>query len=102
MIKTTQDTRGLFMQSASESKKTIKARKKLAKQLAELDKKITQEALTRKKTEINLWLAKYANSRIVVTDRLAKPSSSLSRRIIEVTKQAEKEKQVASKFFHMV
>ncbi len=84
---------------ATESEKTKKARDKLLKIFREQEKQITPEALQLKKNEMNLWLAKYASTRISVPDTMAKPSASLIKRVTGVKQQSEKEKQVFEKVF---
>jgi hypothetical protein len=51
---------------AKESDKTIKAREKLKKQLKDIEKQVTQEALKRKVEEIHHWIARHAHVRVVL------------------------------------
>ena len=84
---------------ALESDKTKKARAKLLKMFSKQEKKITPEALKLKKMEMNLWLAKYAASRITVPDSYAKPSPSLIKKVTGVIQQTEREKRIMQKYF---
>ncbi len=54
---------------AKETDKTIRARNKLQKRLSMLDKKITKEALGKKANEIECWISKHANNRVVLKEK---------------------------------
>ena len=56
-------------QWASESIKTKKAREKLQKQWADLEKKVTPEALHETTEEIHRWIARHANQRVHLRDK---------------------------------
>ena len=51
---------------AKESKKTKKIREKLRKKFEEMDQKITPQALKRKSSEIQRWIALHASKRIIL------------------------------------
>jgi len=52
-----------------ESSKTRKTREKLKKQLEQLEKKITRQALETKTVEIHRWIARHASERIVLREK---------------------------------
>ncbi len=54
---------------AKESDKTQKAREKLKKQLSDIEKQVTQEALKRKVEEIHHWIARHAPGRVVLRSK---------------------------------
>ena len=54
---------------AEETEKTIRARNKLQKRLGMLDKKVTEEALGKKADEIERWISKHENSRVVLKEK---------------------------------
>ena len=54
---------------AEESYKTKKAREKLRKQLEEHEKKITPQALEKKTIEIQRWIARHAQTRVVLRNK---------------------------------
>lgn len=54
---------------AQESLKTRKAREKLKKQLENIEKKITPQALERKTIEIHRWIQRHASQRIVLKSK---------------------------------
>lgn len=54
---------------AKESEKTKKAREKLKKRLAELDQKITTQALERKSIEIHRWISRHASNRVILKNK---------------------------------
>lgn len=54
---------------AEESSKTRKAREKLKKQLAAVEKKITPQALEKKAIEIHRWIERHASSRVVLKSK---------------------------------
>lgn len=54
---------------ATESEKTKRARKKLLKRHAELDKQVTKQALERKMLEIHQWIARHASHRVVLRSK---------------------------------
>jgi hypothetical protein len=54
---------------AEESQKTKKAREKLKRQLADLEKKITPQALEKKTIEIQRWIARHAQQRIILKNK---------------------------------
>jgi hypothetical protein len=64
------------MEYALESSKILRARDKLRKRFETLEKKVTPEAIQRKKTEMNLWLAKYAATRIIVPNKLKRSTNN--------------------------
>ncbi|MCB1109493.1 MAG: hypothetical protein KDK64_00785 [Chlamydiia bacterium] len=51
---------------AEESEKTKKTREKLRRRLEEMDKGITPQALKRKSSEIQRWIARHASERIAL------------------------------------
>jgi len=54
---------------ASESERTRKLREKLQKQLDEIEKKITPNALKKKTEEIHEWISTHARHRVVLKDK---------------------------------
>jgi hypothetical protein len=54
---------------AEESLKTKKAREKLLKRMETVDAKITKEALDRKSLEIQRWISRHADRRVVLKDK---------------------------------
>ncbi len=54
---------------AEESYKTKKAREKLRKQIEEYEKKITPQALEEKTIEIQRWIARHAQTRVVLRNK---------------------------------
>ncbi|MBI5274446.1 MAG: hypothetical protein HY860_05270 [Chlamydiales bacterium] len=55
-------------ETAPESLKTMKARKKLEQRMKTLEKKVTQQALRRKVHEMKVWISKYAMERTTLKD----------------------------------
>jgi len=51
---------------AEESPKTKRAREKLKKQLEDMERRITPQALEKKTIEIHRWIARHAHHRIVL------------------------------------
>ncbi len=54
---------------ARESLQTKKAREKLKKQLEDIEKKITPEALKEKSQEIHRWIARHAHTRVTLKSK---------------------------------
>jgi hypothetical protein len=54
---------------AEESQKTKKAREKLQRQLADLEKKITPQALHKKTIEIHRWIERHAPQRVILKNK---------------------------------
>jgi hypothetical protein len=54
---------------AEESLKTRKAREKIRKQLEDVEKKMTPQALEKKTIEIHRWIARHAPHRIVLKNK---------------------------------
>lgn len=54
---------------AKESIQTQRAREKLKKQLQDVEKKITSEALHEKSQEIHQWIARHAHVRVTLKDK---------------------------------
>lgn len=61
--------KGKKEQFAEESHKTQKAREKLRKRLAQIDTKITPQALKQKSIEIHRWIARHADRRVVLKEK---------------------------------
>lgn len=78
---------------ANESYKTKKAREKLQKRLAEIDAKITKEALERKSIEIHRWISRHADRRIPLKEKaisLFDENQNAAEISIKISKIAEK------------
>ncbi len=72
-------------ESAPESLKTLKARKKIEQRMGTIDKKVTQQALRRKVHEMRAWIAKYAMDRITVKDQdMASPTKTTEKIIKKI------------------
>jgi hypothetical protein len=54
---------------AKESIKTKRAREKLQKQIEENDRQITQDALEKKVKEIQNWIMRHSNQRVILKDK---------------------------------
>jgi hypothetical protein len=54
---------------AEESPKTKKAREKLKRQLANLETKVTSQALEKKTIEIHRWIARHAGQRVILKNK---------------------------------
>ena len=54
---------------AEESSKTRKARQKLMKQLQDVEKRITPQALEKKAIEIHRWIARHAQHRVILKNK---------------------------------
>jgi len=82
---------------AKESLKTQKAREKLKKQLEDVERKITQEALKEKSEEIHNWIARHAHSRITLKNKNIslfdenENTAKLSGRVAELAKGLKEE-----------
>lgn len=82
---------------AEESLKTRKAREKLQKKLAVLDKEITPEALREKVSEIHRWIALHVEERVVLqTKQIAlfdenQNTAAVSRKIVTIATQIQKD-----------
>ena len=80
-----------------ESEKTKKAREKLKKKLARLDRKITTEALEEKVIEIHRRIARNSQNRAVVINKSIslfdenKNAALLSQKVSNIAKQLKKE-----------
>lgn len=64
-----QDKKNKRKQIAEESPKTKKAREKLKKHFADIEAKITKEALEQKTIEIHQRISRYADKRIVLREK---------------------------------
>ncbi len=101
--------RGLVMAAtlekkiAEESLKTRKAREKLQKKLAVLDKEITPQALREKVSEIHRWIALHVDERVVLqTKQIAlfdenQNTAAVSRKIVTIATQIQKDISLQSK-----
>ncbi len=69
-------------ESAPESLKTLKARKKIEQRMVTMEKKVTQQALRRKVHEMRVWIAKYAVDRITIKDHDIAPLTKTTEKII--------------------
>ncbi len=84
---------------AKESLKTKKARKKLKKQMDEVEKKMTPEALKEKIAEIHRWIARHAHQRVVLKDKNIslfdgnQNAASLSQKIRKIAKNLQSDMQ---------
>ncbi len=82
---------------AEESLKTRKAREKLQKKLAVLDKEITPQALREKVSEIHRWIALHVEERVVLqTKQIAlfdenQNTAAVSRKIVTIAMQIQKD-----------
>lgn len=88
---------------AEESLKTRKAREKLQKKLAVLDKEITPQALREKVSEIHRWIALHVDERVVLqTKQIAlfdenQNTAAVSRKIVTIATQIQKDISLQSK-----
>lgn len=84
-------------QIADESAKTRKAREKLKKQLDAFDKKVTPQALEKKVSEIQRWIARHASSRVVLKNKSIslfdenQNAADLSMRVSQLVDQIKKD-----------
>lgn len=82
---------------AEESPKTRKAREKLKKQLDEVEKRITPQALAKKTLEIHQWIARHARHRVVLNEKNIslfdenQNAARLSSRVASIAKQLKEE-----------
>lgn len=56
---------------AEESAKTRRAREKLKKQLENVERKMTPQALEKKTIEIHQWIARHTQSRVVIKNKFS-------------------------------
>jgi len=76
-----------------ESQKTKKAREKLRKRLADLEQKVTPQALREKTIEIQRWIARHAEHRVVLKNKTIslfdtnQNAAKLSQRIAKIADQ---------------
>lgn len=68
-------------ETAPESLKTLKARKKLEQRMKTLEKKVTQQALRRKVHEMKIWISKYAMERVIIKDSDSVPLTKTTAKI---------------------
>lgn len=81
---------------AEESSKTRKAREKLKRQLAAVEKRITPQALEKKAIEIHRWIARHAASRVVLKSKAIslfdenQNAAKLSNKVSAIAEQLKK------------
>lgn len=88
--------------SASESAKIKKARLKLIKYLEKVDRLVTQDGLKKKIQEIHFWIARHAQSRVVLKNKNIslfdenQNAARLSHRVSEILNGLKKDFQFQS------